>query len=534
MTSRLRVSSTPVRSLTRQFAAWLACVLALSAVAGAQVPIPGAGAVNDEVDPAEEHIWFVIDVRDDTSVLLHMPPGASTFGQANLAAHLVKRPSALAAAGRSAYLCFAPIREKNGTQRRQVLMISAAPVPGTPDWQYTGTPRLHPLASVPGPGELRGFEATGAGLHALMLRPNGPELLILKDGTWETDDLPAELGATSAPFPKLRLLSESATLAILDLSDTSTPRLWTRASGRAARAETPAWTRASPELERSLEGMAMPILSAITRDQLVWAEPGDDGHVTLVAASEIGRFNLGSRDLKDAEGALIATGASPSVLLLTRTGDEGAGFGQVDVERISITSGRTLNEAEITTNGPISKSQFIFVLLLLGAVVMLILAFVFWPEEIEEPALPPAYVLAPASTRILAGAIDFVIGAVPAALLLGVPIMDVVFPTLEHDPVDALAATLLGVGLAALHATIGEWLFGRSVGKALVGLRVLSVREDGFSRPQLWQAALRNVVKWGAPPVALAGLTYARRHLGDLAGATVVVGAAAAPDAQDD
>src|SRR5690606_31387250 len=92
--------------------------------------------------------------------------------------------------------------------------------------------------------------------------------------------------------------------------------------------------------------------------------------------------------------------------------------------------------------------------------------------------------------------------------------------------------TLLGLGF--VHCTLGEWLFGQSLGKALVGCEVVSVgvsrKVDGSvlpvaSRVLLWQAAVRNLIRWGLPPRAWGGPSSpARRHRGDRwARATVVI-----------
>jgi hypothetical protein len=43
-------------------------------------------------------------------------------------------------------------------------------------------------------------------------------------------------------------------------------------------------------------------------------------------------------------------------------------------------------------------------------------------------------------------------------------------------------------------------------------------------RPVLWRAAVRNLVRWALPPLALSGLSgMDHRHRGDTAAGTVVV-----------
>jgi hypothetical protein len=89
----------------------------------------------------------------------------------------------------------------------------------------------------------------------------------------------------------------------------------------------------------------------------------------------------------------------------------------------------------------------------------------------------------------------------------------------------------LGIGFG--HTTISEWLTGRSIGKMLTGCEVVHPRfaqgPDGqvdvaLERPALWRAAVRNLVRWTFPPLALVGLSAMdHRHRGDAAAGTVVV-----------
>lgn len=61
------------------------------------------------------------------------------------------------------------------------------------------------------------------------------------------------------------------------------------------------------------------------------------------------------------------------------------------------------------------------------------------------------------------------------------------------DLADAARAVALGVGvltLAAVYELLGWWLFGKTIGKLVMGLRV--VREDG-GRPRLLQSAVRVI-----------------------------------------
>jgi hypothetical protein len=50
------------------------------------------------------------------------------------------------------------------------------------------------------------------------------------------------------------------------------------------------------------------------------------------------------------------------------------------------------------------------------------------------------------------------------------------------------------------------------------------VLEPVLVKPSLWRAAVRNLVRWTLPPLAVAGLNGPdHRHRGDVAAGTVVV-----------
>ena len=72
------------------------------------------------------------------------------------------------------------------------------------------------------------------------------------------------------------------------------------------------------------------------------------------------------------------------------------------------------------------------------------------------------------------------------------------------------------------------WLLGRTVGKLLVGIRVVGVYAKR-DRVGLMRSGARNVFRWVLMPWALFGLgSPGLRHRGDvLAGAAVVVAAEA-------
>lgn len=93
---------------------------------------------------------------------------------------------------------------------------------------------------------------------------------------------------------------------------------------------------------------------------------------------------------------------------------------------------------------------------------------------------------------------------------------------------NGMVAFLLWLGLALGYHTVLEWRFGRTLGKALVGIRVTGIDR---SSPSLGASLTRNVLRLVdvLPVLYLVGIVLVvsserSQRLGDRAGGTVVVG----------
>ena len=170
------------------------------------------------------------------------------------------------------------------------------------------------------------------------------------------------------------------------------------------------------------------------------------------------------------------------------------------------------------------------------SIAMLFLLLVFslslwqWRQRPAMVALPAGLVAAPLYLRAAAFVID---AGVPYALTLlffgdlaaGLALFPGWISSLAHpEGVTHAAELLTWLGVYLLHVSIGELFFQRSLGKALVGLRVLMV--DG-KPPTLAAVLLRNVLRvfeLGVPFILLYVLiSDHRQRLGDLLSRTVVV-----------
>lgn len=217
----------------------------------------------------------------------------------------------------------------------------------------------------------------------------------------------------------------------------------------------------------------------------------------------------------------------------------------IQVREISAGTGRTLYSGPARDALLISSNDFKLLAAMLVMVMIAVILFVLRAEPATVLDLPPGFVPADPVRRIAAALIDYAPGAILAASLMGLPVLTLLRPTSLIGP----GMNFLPLGLAllftALHCTIGDWLAGCSLGKRLMGLRVLPVHkithtndaapDDAQSptrpdelpappRPAFWQALARNLTCWLVPPLLMVAIFDAsRRHPGDMLGRTIVV-----------
>jgi len=151
--------------------------------------------------------------------------------------------------------------------------------------------------------------------------------------------------------------------------------------------------------------------------------------------------------------------------------------------------------------------------------------------------LPESIMPAEITRRLLAGAIDLSPPLLVSMVLFGLADPGAILGTWP-GPAGDLAAMLPGslvVVLFAVHTAVTEALTGTSLGKKLLGLRVVTVKGQP---PNIWQILIRNLLKI----VELIGwflllfmlLNPAHQRMGDLAARTVVVRDADADDSHDE
>lgn len=208
---------------------------------------------------------------------------------------------------------------------------------------------------------------------------------------------------------------------------------------------------------------------------------------------------------------------------------------------VSTQTGREVERGTLEPTRPVARDQIGAVLLVMGFLVALVGVMVFRPPAAAySESLPPGVVLAEPLKRFLAGSLDITIALFGGGLVVGWATHEVfgvsVAAMVQTGEGQRLLAAILGVGI--VHGVVGETLFGRTLGKLVVGIRVVAARQrdDEISprSPRLLASILRNLVKWLVPPVALFALwSVGGRHRGELYSRTFVV-EPGVPEGDDD
>lgn len=160
-----------------------------------------------------------------------------------------------------------------------------------------------------------------------------------------------------------------------------------------------------------------------------------------------------------------------------------------------------------------------------GALVIAIIASVLRRRASAEATLAaPTFALAPLSARFYAGLIDLI--PVVATEIYVASHLGMNENPLERasDP-QALWTLLLGWAAYLLHTTVCEMISGRSIGKMMFGLRVVSLKN---TRPGLGSLLMRNLLRvidlgMAFLPLFLIFYSPLNQRAGDVAAGTIVI-----------
>lgn len=456
---------------------------------------------------------------------------------------------------------------------RSILSLTALRGVGSSYSYAPGRPEV--LPSLDGTGDLIGFVGTRIGPAALIAESRTGthadlRLWLLSDGRWFRANLPWDMGLGDPTGPQGRtvLIPWRNGLAIATIDQNSDVRLnigrvVTRNGERVfqpssveAEAQTVqplvSWRQEGrPIAGKQLDG------KAITISDLRFVEGASPAEDTLIGiersatstrlielrASGPVLLNAISDIPENAEILAMASpgeGGAPGVLAMvwTEMPKEASSKSNADtrdkfmIREFSALTGREIYSGPARDAGLLTRSQYQSMVIVLLLVMISVVVFVLRGDPQIVPGLPHRTQFAEPVRRALATLLDYVPSAVAVALASGRGPMALLIPEgAVSGPDMDLSALGLAIALSIVHCTLGEWLFGRSLGKFLLGCRVIDTRISpgteavpGGGKPRFWQALVRNVVRWCVPILGIFVIfDPARRHPGDLAAQTIVV-----------
>lgn len=454
--------------------------------------------------------------------------------------------------------------------RRTILGLTALRGAGSSYSYAPGRPEV--LPSLDGTGKLVGFVGTRVGPAAL-ISAEDLRLWLLSGGgggggTWTRAPFAWEMGLGDAPGKSERVVllpwRDGVVIAVASGGEAAELRLY---AGRVVRPEpggaaSPVVT-VRPLLEWRLEtrriGAEVKLGDLGGLRFVEGASPAEDALVNIFSAGQSrwdvhelrasGPVSLGVvADVPGAEGGgggaeLVAMaspgeGGAPGNLAFVWTVPTGSEAGGAGAERVSgggdkymirefsALTGREKYAGLAKNPGLLARGQYQILVILLLAVMIGVVVFVLRGDPQVVPMAPKGTAFAEPVRRALAALFDYAPSAVLVALALGRGPMALLVPerALEGAEMDLTSVGMVLVVTIA-HCTLSEWFFGRSLGKFFLGCRVVSTAEAGGDpKVRLWQALVRNVVKWTVPILGVFIIFEpARRHPGDLAARTIVV-----------
>lgn len=513
---------------------------------------------------------------------------ASNDGMVRQAAMLPKVPVAVAAWDRRLIMVFAPERVRDGARQRHVLMTGITRGPAGQWVSEVEGRRLPALPALPGDGALLAIAGTQRGPAALldMAEPGGErqlQLLKLTGQAWRDVLLPPgiaeQVQQAGRRGSKVGLVAHPQGIAISVVIDPQIAESGVWLGHWSEEGQSDIDWRWQPLRFATADGRrapqpSSPLFYIAGQFSYVAAMPGGmgvevwtllpgsaDGSGTEESVSSAWRLaELPDVTAEWAVAPLAGAGRIAVVWAERLPGRSARGRTQTDQARdgtdpeadtaandragqdirrhiaeVSVYTGAILYQGPVAIRGPVSPQEMRLLAIMMVALMAVIVIFILRPEPKGPPlSLPPGYALAEPGRRIAASAIDLLAAAFITAQLVDVGLWELL--TLRGILMPGgvgLAALLMVAGIGFVLTTLSEWLAGRSLGKFITGCEVVRPIIDRTAEGQIvpsvhppgpWRVAVRNLVKWTLPPVAMAGLgTPERRHRGDLAAGTVVV-----------
>ncbi|MCK4871303.1 MAG: RDD family protein [Phycisphaerales bacterium] len=508
---------------------------------------------------AQGHGWVILPLRDGYSVY-HHAPGDSWLEARRTDGEMLTLPERVACstlvdgAGRLT-IVFPPTDQSGERAVRQKLAV-LDPVSDRWIWQPMG--RFSIRASLPGDSRLAGLVATDDAVYALIRGRAAGVLRSPESADRESSGGEDEEDDERRPIvgPATRLLRLDADVwqqiplpEALNPKSDDTWHLFRTSTGLGILAGDPADAARSILHERQGDGTWLGRTVAVTIDEVHTAvatldtivlalrdpeaspdEMGSEGEMELPGAERLRLvmmrgdhlIPIAAVDVPAAGSVVLASG--PDVIVLTTRGEMPPVVAVYELMTGRLRESGALHEPALLTSRSVQPLLFVAALLMATIVVI-----VFKPDPAAQAVtLPQGAAPADILGRALALLIDLVpalavtlpvIGVSPTEAIVALKDVLLLSMTLESLPVVSMI-----LGITIMHSTATEVIWGRSLGKAVVGYRVVAISGEAATPGQVVTRNGLKLIICLVPVIALLALwSPYRQHLGDTAARTVVV-----------
>ncbi len=521
-----------------------ACAFAIASVSSAEVP--GSMPL---VASGDGHVWWVVErappaASGDASqadmpfLLMHHAVVEPTPSE-RLVMRFAIQPEALAGEGDA----LAVVTRARGASSRMVVLMTAAQSTAGGHW-YT-LPRSGPqvLAPLSSEGQVRDLAMADGMLYALVRSADGaptssPRLRLLtlstrnRSSNWQEISLPIldlnepiQLLSSDGALALLGSVNARAMIAMRSTAPTvGPPQEWTVA---------PLEDDRGPLSSRSLVGG----FEVDGRLALVSRHPAlvDGGPTTLQLSLRRRGTVAAWAAFPEPVGSWAVTGFGSDAVVLSLNAER---IGSI---RLLPLSAAEPGEPILLAPPTFSAGNWIHIPIIAAAAVALaLLALVFGADAYLEQRVgitttaPQIPLNRRRGARLGHRALAMLVDLIPAVCVVwlfyrGNPLEYLEFPIFVTD-LTARFPAILTIALGWLSASIGDIVFGRSIGKRLACLEIISIRGEPSTMGGRALRSLASLVTMAAPPIMLLAAVNPRGDgPAEMVSGTAVVEAAAAP-----
>lgn len=497
----------------------LGCLLAVCGIAYADEMVSTSGA---------DHLWFVVPTPDDEvpMILLHhareMEGPYLSPGRA-----LPEAPLAMAAWDNQVWMIF-PASPGSDPPRRETLSAQIYSNSSIGIYYYDPPDQFGLVDSLSGMGNLVGFVGTTDGPIALriptqragitVVRREGstaskpvlkePVLEQLHGQRWEQISLPSNFAVSSQCI--LAATGEGSTQLVILTQDPSSQG----AAILYRRVGEDEWVENRFKINLNN-------LRAVTTvgSQIVLAM--QESQESVLGLSYLRQDSLlRLTELPLPKGLWTLVGMSDGLRFIEQTNQTTRTIRQID----SIDGSVGLPQVMQSQNLLVMRAIHIPIIFGLGVTILVIVIITRGGAKTTPATLPDSLKVSSPIARLAAVVIDLLASVLVVSLVFQYPISDFTkLPVWTTDILDAIPS-LLAIGLTFIHSMICESIFGRTLGKSLLGLRVVTAKEG--VRASFAATLVRNLLKLIVlliPVLALVGLGNPKvQGLSDLMARTIV------------